>query len=879
VEIKIKRKLYFIIFVIVFVGISFGFFTLLSNLKQENISNEKRLISITYNTIINGFSGHSNLLFHNKIDTFEIKNIVKDAYIKGKKDKARDELFQKLNYMYQHMKNFKLKQLHFHLKDSESFLRFHRPQKYGDNLRGIRETVDYVNLYKIPINGFEEGRIFNGYRFVYPLELNGVHIGSVETSVSMINIIAELKKHLGNNIEFIIKKDVVDKKVFKNEKSNYKEAYLHKGYYTENSITQKENPYIKKAVNDNIEFINKNIKSEKSFSFLTYSNQSFNKTTYLPIKNAISNEVTAYIIINRVDNQFLKYFIEYVLFWTILSILTLFVVVAIYKIDKHRTILSHKDWLLNKVQDIGHLGYWEYKKRTDSMIFSSRIYEILQIDETQELTYDKYISFIHKDDREFVKSNLFKAINGDKKYKIEYRLELDTKEIKYIEEKCDHIKNIYGETIESIGTIHDITDIKNYQIKIESAKQNFESLISHIPDVVYRFDIDENLTILYANNSIESITGYSLYELKFNRKISFANIIHKDDLKKVKNSIKEFLNSKQDSLQLEYRIITKDKRTIWVKNHIDIVGNNHYKYIEGILSDITAQKEAYDKLYKFINTQKNIVILTDGIDISFANRRFFEFFEYETLEEFKDVHRCICEKFIEDEHFFHMNKIDGNKIWIEELNSMPEQKQIVAIYDKDMNVHAFSIDINKFENSIYIVSFTDITQTIFKNIELENKVIHDKLTNAYNREFFEQNYKKIVDNFTKNGFLAGLAILDIDHFKLINDNYGHNIGDIVLKELVKSVEQFLDDESILVRWGGEEFLLLLKVSSKDEFENSLNRVRESIQNHIFKDVQKITCSFGGTIYDSKSAIDDIIKRADESLYHSKESGRNRVTIK
>ena len=67
-----------------------------------------------------------------------------------------------------------MRQLHFHFKDGTSFLRMHRPNIYGDNLFGIRESIEYVNTRKEKFVGFEEGRIFNGYRYIYPLELDRV---------------------------------------------------------------------------------------------------------------------------------------------------------------------------------------------------------------------------------------------------------------------------------------------------------------------------------------------------------------------------------------------------------------------------------------------------------------------------------------------------------------------------------------------------------------------------------------------------------------------------------------------------------------------------------------------------------------------------------
>ena len=125
----------------------------------------------------------SDLIYENIINTPEVIAIFKNANNKVKKDKTRKKLYALLSQKYKILTKYGIQQLHFHLPNNESFLRFHKPSKYGDNLTNIRASVKYVNEYKKSIFGFEEGKIYNGYRFVYPLfNSNHTHIGSVEIS-------------------------------------------------------------------------------------------------------------------------------------------------------------------------------------------------------------------------------------------------------------------------------------------------------------------------------------------------------------------------------------------------------------------------------------------------------------------------------------------------------------------------------------------------------------------------------------------------------------------------------------------------------------------------------------------------------------------------
>lgn len=231
---------------------------------------------------------------------------------------------------------------------------------------------------------------------------------------------------------------------------------------------------------------------------------------------------------------------------------------------------------------------------------------------------------------------------------------------------------------------------------------------------------------------------------------------------------------------------------------------------------------AYKNLEKFIEAQNTIVFLTDGKEIKFANRKLFDFLGFENLEDFKNKHNCICELFIENDNFFHLGKIKDDKNWIEILKTLCQSQRIVSLVGEDSHPYIFSISINEFDETTSIVTFTDITETIERNLKLENKIIHDKLTNAYNREFFDKNYRRIIKNYHTNNSKLAIAILDIDHFKLVNDNYGHDVGDEVLVKFVETIQKYSHRDDILIRWGGEEFVFLLKVITFEDLNKVLN---------------------------------------------------------
>ena len=283
-------------------------------------------------------------------------------------------------------------------------------------------------------------------------------------------------------------------------------------------------------------------------------------------------------------------------------------------------------------------------------------------------------------------------------------------------------------------------------------------------------------------------------------------------------------------------------------------------------------------LEKFVDNQENIVILTDGKKLNFANKKMFKFFGYDNLEHFLSEHDTISEKFIQNDRFFYPEKIEKGDNWISKIKSLPPKERVVTMLGTDFNIYAFSVGINEFDENNLIVSFSDISENVIEQIRLEEQTIHDKLTNSFNREYFEKNYKKILLEYTNSGNHLAVAFLDIDYFKKVNDTYGHDVGDDVLVKFVKTIQKYSRQDDILIRWGGEEFILLLKISAKKDLKLILENLREKISQEPFPTVKNITCSIGGSIYKDNEDINTTIKRADICVYEAKASGRNKVFI-
>lgn len=165
---------------------------------------------------------------------------------------------------------------------------------------------------------------------------------------------------------------------------------------------------------------------------------------------------------------------------------------------------------------------------------------------------------------------------------------------------------------------------------------------------------------------------------------------------------------------------------------------------------------------------------------------------------------------------------------------------------------------------------------------LEAKLIEvsriDELTKLYNRrafyDFFDKYYKTALRNKTK----IGIIMFDVDDFKNVNDSYGHDVGDETLKSISNTVFKITRSSDIFVRWGGEEFIILLQDMNSKALLESAERVRIAVQKIKTLKVGIVTVSIGATLSIEKENVDIIIKRADEALYEAKAKGKNRVVI-
>lgn len=239
---------------------------------------------------------------------------------------------------------------------------------------------------------------------------------------------------------------------------------------------------------------------------------------------------------------------------------------------------------------------------------------------------------------------------------------------------------------------------------------------------------------------------------------------------------------------------------------------------------------------------------------------------------------------------------DGSCFWANLLVSpiKNEHGRVTAIFGvfTDFNEQAnndetlFSTNQQLEDSNEKLVSANTEIQKKNEELELAYKKLEemartDPLTNLPNRRQLEEHLNMEVNRTKRNQVQFSICLCDVDNFKQINDNYGHDMGDLVLREISEIFKSTIRATDIVGRWGGEEFMFILQETPLDGAMMLLERVRQLVETHKFiKEDSEIviSVSLGASTFYADSELEKVIKQADLALYAAKKSGKN-IAIK
>ncbi len=461
----------------------------------------------------------------------------------------------------------------------------------------------------------------------------------------------------------------------------------------------------------------------------------------------------------------------------------------------------------------------------------------------------------------------------------------------------EEIENSYPFSEKSYKKIIKLIDkeFKNimFDLEKETEKEIVEGFLNLLKNISTNKEIDE-ITYRISKEfneyySKSDITGFlkvlkkyqkelaKLFKSEKSLKASFLDSFLKKDKKNYKNELIELLNKEEELQQIREELIST----------IEIILKNISSFLE--TDELLKQKlKNLKEDLKNLETIENVKRFKNEIKDIFVKLGIIERVLEEEKEELKGIILLMAESLKEllgNSNEFSKT-IDN---FIEKIQATDDIEEIKKFKMELLNATTILKQKTK-EVHLKLKKADEMLKQAnekMKKLEEEmrkakEKALYDGLTGAYNRAVFNDRIVKEVEKAKREKRNLSFLMIDIDHFKEINDNYGHQTGDAVLKILTQQIKKMIRNFDFFARYGGEEFALILPDSDIETAKKIAERIRKKIENTKFIYKQEripVTISIGCTQLIPEDNEKSLIERADQALYEAKKSGRNKVVVK
>jgi diguanylate cyclase (GGDEF)-like protein/PAS domain S-box-containing protein len=428
-------------------------------------------------------------------------------------------------------------------------------------------------------------------------------------------------------------------------------------------------------------------------------------------------------------------------------------------------------------------------------------------------------------------------------------------------------------------------DLGKTEEALRKSEERYKKMVDAVTSYIYTVEVNEGRAVsTWHSRGCIPITGYKPEDYESDPYL-WHSMIYPDDRMIVENSINEILKGNMVP-PVEHRIVRSDGSLVWIRNtmvpYYD--ENGLLSKYDGLIEDITDRKQTEEALRKSEEKFRNIaqtavdaIILADrNGNIIFWNKSAQRIFGYEEGEILgKPLTLLMAEQYRND-HKKGMERVKstGESKYFGKITEMQGLRKDGHIFPIELSVSMWRLG----EETFYSGIIRDITKRKQLECELETLATTDKLTQAFNRTKFHELMKAELERAKRYNHPLSMIMFDIDHFKKVNDAHGHSVGDYVLQTLTQVVKGRLRETDYLIRWGGEEFIIIAPETDVERAEVLAERIRKAVEGYGFDQAGKITVSFGVTQFKKNDTEDTFIKRADDALYQAKQKGRNRVEV-
>lgn len=427
------------------------------------------------------------------------------------------------------------------------------------------------------------------------------------------------------------------------------------------------------------------------------------------------------------------------------------------------------------------------------------------------------------------------------------------------------------------AVVFDLSKCKQFESEIREKELTLDAVLNAAQDAIVL--LDDQGQVLFWNHAAEQIFGYSREEMIGKELHPFVAVDEQQDA--CCKAFKIFQSTGKGHTigkVIEQKAKRKDGREIDISLSVSalrIHGTWHAVGIARDTSDRLQAKKALEesrRAYLALAENAPIGILTcdNQGNIQYINQMVLDILGSPSLEETKRINLLSFPSLVKFGFAELLSKC------LRENRSMTQEMNYVSKWGKQvwMRIHV-KPQLKEGRVSGAQIIIDDITKTKQLEEKLLRLSVTDALTNAYNRRYIISKIEEQIDRF-KEGSRFSVIMMDIDHFKNINDCFGHSAGDWVLKKITAELLEEIRKSDVLARWGGDEFMLLLPEAGTTQAVAVAEKLRVSLSRMDFSGVGRVTASFGVVGCSSVSNVDAITQIADHMMYKAKFAGRNCV---
>ncbi|HDR8086500.1 GGDEF domain-containing protein [Bacillus cereus] len=298
---------------------------------------------------------------------------------------------------------------------------------------------------------------------------------------------------------------------------------------------------------------------------------------------------------------------------------------------------------------------------------------------------------------------------------------------------------------------------------------------------------------------------------------------------------------------------------------------NKSLYQLSLVRQVSLQQELLQTMFDF---QNDLLFIVEDDEIVDCNTNFLTFFGYENLFAYREQHLVFAEHFIRENGYYSTTH---DITWLDDTLSSGRRIKM-SNYEGAVSTFLLRATPLPEDLSRFIVKCTEITELDEIYQEQERLAMIDSLTEIYNRLKFQQILEVEWEKVIRNDEKIAIILFDIDNFKTVNDTYGHDFGDLALIQLAELMKSKVEQQHVFARWGGEEFIILVRNTVEKEAFQVAESLRFFIETKQFTGISKLTASFGVALYEQGTTREELMQRADIALYEAKKNGKNQVCV-